>query len=136
MVRTPAAKHSAMAAWDTLKMLHMQNERMREWAQVRRREFEELHFCDGESIEDFALRLTAIVNDLQFLNHPMTEYRDVLKFLHALPRKYQPMAMAIESFVGLQTLMIEKFCRRLQSVEESNDLYDVDHVVGDMQLAV
>lgn len=44
------------------------------------------------------------------------------------------MAMAIESFINLQTLTIEELCGRLHSVEENYDLDDVDHGVGKLLL--
>lgn len=135
MIRALAGKDSAKEAWETLRTMRMGSERVREAkAQTRCREFEEIRFRDGESIEDFSLRLTAIVNELQLLNDPVTEYRAVLKFLRAVPRKFRQMAMAIESFVDLQTLSIEELCGRLQSVEESYALDDVDRGVGELLL--
>ena len=87
LVHTLTGKDGAKAAWDTLKNLRMGCKRVQEArAQTCHREFKEHRFCDGESIEDFALHLTAIVNDLQLLNDPVTEHQAVLKFLRAVPR--------------------------------------------------
>ena len=61
---------------------------------MRRREFEELRFKDGEFVEDFALRLSGLVSDLELYGDPVTEHKAVQKFLH-VPRKYRQMAMAI-----------------------------------------
>ena len=68
LVRTLATKDCAKTAWETLKTMRLGSERVREAkAQNRRREFEELKFMSGESVEAFSIRLTAIVNDLALL---------------------------------------------------------------------
>ena len=109
LVRTLAAKDNAKAAWDTLKTMRLGSERIREAkAQTRRREFEELRFRPGESIEDFSIRLTSIVSDLELLGDPISEYKAVLKFLRMVPRKYRPVVMAIEQVVNLRELTIEE----------------------------
>lgn len=62
VIRALAGKDKANEAWDNLKTLRMGSECVQEArAQTRRHEFEKLCFRDGESIEDFALCLTAIV---------------------------------------------------------------------------
>ena len=43
---------------------------------------------DGESIEDFVLRLTCVVADLEFYGNPVTEHKAVQKFLQVVPRMY------------------------------------------------
>jgi hypothetical protein len=62
-------------------------------------DWEELKFHSDESIEDFALRLAAIVNDLELHGDHVDEYKVVLKFLHVAPRRYMMMTMAIEQTV-------------------------------------
>jgi hypothetical protein len=103
LVRTLAAKDSAQAAWETLKTMRLGCERIREAkAQNRHREYENLVFCSGEWIEDFSIRLTNILSDLELLGDPVDEYKAVLKFLRIVPRKYRPMVMAIEKNVNLK----------------------------------
>ena len=43
---------------------------------------------DGESIEDFVLRLTCVVADLELYGNPVTEHKAVQKFLQVMPRMY------------------------------------------------
>ncbi|XP_020191690.1 uncharacterized protein [Aegilops tauschii subsp. strangulata] len=100
-----AAKDSAKKAWETIKTLHMGSERAHEAkAQVRRREFEDPRFKDGESVEDFGLRLVGLVSDLELYGDPVTEHKAVQKFLRVVSWKYRQMAMAIESLVDLKTM--------------------------------
>jgi hypothetical protein len=111
--------------------MRMGGERVREAkAQTRRREWEDLWFRSDESIEDFTLRLTAIVNDLELLGDPVTEYKAVLKFLRVVPRRYRMMTMAIEQTVDLRSLTIEDVCGRLLTAEEGYDLDDATDGVG------
>src|SRR6266540_1749823 len=93
LVRILGAKDNAKAAWDTLKTLRVGDDRVREAkAQVRRWEFDQIRFKDGESIEELALRLMTLVNDLETLGDPIDEHKAVRKFLRAVPQKYRQMA--------------------------------------------
>jgi hypothetical protein len=131
LVRTLAMKDCAKTAWETIKTMRLGCERVREAkAQTRRREFEELRFKPGESIEEFSIRLTAIVNDLELLGDPQDEYRAVLKFLRVVPKKFRPMVMAIEQTVKLRDLTIEDLTGRLTTAEEGYELDDVTDGVG------
>ncbi|XP_073363305.1 uncharacterized protein [Aegilops tauschii subsp. strangulata] len=124
MLRVLAAKDTAKIAWETIKTMRMGSGRAREAkAQVRRREFEDLRFKDGESVEDFGLRLSALIADLELYGDPVTEHRAVQKFLRVVPRWYRPMAMAIESLIDLKTMTIEELVGRLSACE---DHYEID----------
>jgi hypothetical protein len=103
-------------------------------AQTRRREFEELRFKPGESIEDFSIRLVAIINDLELLGDPQDEYKAVLKFLRIVPRKFRPMVMAIEQTVNLKELTIEDLTGHLITAEEGYELEDVTDGTGKLLL--
>jgi hypothetical protein len=74
LVRTLPVKDCAKTAWETIKTMRLSCERVREAkAHTRRREFKELRFKPGDSIEDFSIRLTAIINDLELLSDPQDE---------------------------------------------------------------
>ncbi|XP_071685359.1 uncharacterized protein [Lolium perenne] len=103
-------------------------------AQTRHREYENLAFRRGESIEDFAIRLTNLLSDLELLGDPVDEYKAVLKFLRIVPRKYRPMVMDIEQTVDLKQLTIEDLCGRLLTVEQGYDLDDATDGVGKLLL--
>jgi hypothetical protein len=110
-------------------------ERVREAkAQTRRREWEELRFKAGESIEDFTIRLTAIVNDLELLGDPVDEYKAVLKYLRVVPKKYRMMAMAIEQTVNLRSLTIEELTGRFITAEEWYEMDDSTDGTGKLLL--
>ena len=62
MVVVMANKESAKAAWDDIKMANLGVERVRRAkAQTLRREFDALIFKDGESMDEFAVRISTLV---------------------------------------------------------------------------
>ena len=135
MLRVLAAKDTAKTAWETIRTMRMGSERAREAkAQVRRREFEDLRFKDGESVEDFGLRLAALVADLELYGDPVTEHKAVQKFLRVVPRKFRPMAMAIESLIDLKTMSIEELVGRFSACEDHYDLDDATQSTGRLML--
>lgn len=70
------------------------------------------------------MRLSALVADLELYSDPVTEHKVVQKFLRVVPRRYRPMAMAIESLIDLKTMSIEELVGRLSACE---DHYDLDN---------
>ena len=62
MVPTLATKPSAKEAWEAIRAMRIGDDRVRKsTAQSLRAEYEQIAFRDGESVEDFALRLSNIV---------------------------------------------------------------------------
>ena len=62
MVVVMANKESAKAAWDDIKTVNLSVERVcRAKAQTLRREFDALIFKDGESVDEFAVRISTLV---------------------------------------------------------------------------
>ena len=97
-------------------------ERVRESrAQVLRRDFENLSFEEGETVEDFALRLTGLISDLQELGDDVDEIKAVRKFLRVVPPRYAQVAISIETLVDLKTLTIEEVAGRFLAIEERLD---------------
>jgi hypothetical protein len=122
MLATPAVKKTTKEAWDTLKTLRLGAERVRESrAQTLRLNYEEIKFCPGESIDDFAMRLQALANELEVLGDPLDEKKVVLKLLCIAPKRYKQLCWLIESLVDLNTLSIEELLGRLKVVDERDD---------------
>nr|XP_034585144.1 uncharacterized protein LOC117847948 [Setaria viridis] len=91
-------------------------------ANTLRREFDALKFRDGESVDDFSIRISRIVHQLVVLNDGCTEEEIVRKFLQALPPKYGQIAMSIETLLDLSEVSVEELIGRLKSAEERHDL--------------
>lgn len=125
MVLTLGAKKTAKEAWDTIKTLRIGVERVRESkAQTLRLQYEEIRFKAGEQVDDFALRLQGLVNELTMLGDHIDNKMVILKFLRVVPRQYKQLAWSIESLVDLSTMTVEELVGRLKVVEERGDEAD------------
>uniref|UniRef100_A0ACD5U5Q9 Uncharacterized protein n=1 Tax=Avena sativa TaxID=4498 RepID=A0ACD5U5Q9_AVESA len=125
MLRTLAVKKTAKDAWDTLKTLRLRCERVREArAQTHRTEFENIQFKDGEKVEQFAMRLTGIMHDLEVLGDGVSEHKAVLKFLRVVPKRFKQLAHSITQLLDLKTMTVEKLTGRFMAVEEELDMED------------
>ena len=65
--------------------------------QQLKKEFEMISFRDGESVDDFALRLTNLVTSLATLGAPIDETQVVEKFLRVVPPRLSQIALAIDT---------------------------------------
>uniref|UniRef100_A0A453E0I8 Uncharacterized protein n=1 Tax=Aegilops tauschii subsp. strangulata TaxID=200361 RepID=A0A453E0I8_AEGTS len=105
MVSTLAVKPTAKDAWGTIKTMRLGVARVRE-AKVTslRRQYEAIKFNDGEGIDDFGMRLSSLVTQLELLGDKIGEPAVIRKFLSVIPKAYSQMACAIETLVDLNTL--------------------------------
>jgi hypothetical protein len=82
MITALATKDSALEAWESIKVMRIGDDRIRKAsAQKVRREYEVLDFHDGEGVEDFAMRLSGMVNQLTVLGDAEPDDKVMLKFL-------------------------------------------------------
>ena len=118
-------KDSAKQAWETLKTMHIGVERDNE-VKVRtlRTHFEAIRIKDGESVDDFAKKLTSVVAIIRSLEEKVEEIYVVKKFLRALPQKYMQIVTEIEQFGDLKNMTIEEVVSRLKVHEERLRGYD------------
>ena len=83
-------KASAKEAWDSIAAARIGVDRVRRTTlQLLRKEWENLAFRPGEQVEDFALRLSALKQQMaRHGNKDLDEEWAVEKLLHAAPKKY------------------------------------------------
>jgi hypothetical protein len=115
---TLVTKRTAKEAWDAVKMMRVGVDRVkRATAQRLRKEFEAIAFRDGETLDSFAMRITALVNHLRSLGDQVDEEKVVEKILREVPERYAQMACSIETLLDLSTLSVEELLGRLRSSE-------------------
>jgi hypothetical protein len=74
MVPTLAARDNAKIAWDMLKTMRIGDNRVREaHRQKLRKEFDAMAFKSGESVDDFSMRMSSLVSELQSLGDSTTD---------------------------------------------------------------
>jgi hypothetical protein len=118
MQATLVVKCTAKEAWDAVKMMQVGVNRVkRATAQHLRKEFEAISFRDSETLDSFAMRITAIVNHLRSLGDQVDEEKVVEKILREVPEWYTQMACSIETLLDLSMISVEELLGRLCSSE-------------------
>ena len=99
------AKKTVKEAWAAVKSMRVGAERVKEAnAQRLLREFENIAFKDGETVDDFAMHINALAADLRTSGESMEEIKVVKKMLRVLPDRYMQIAVSIETLLDLKTL--------------------------------
>jgi hypothetical protein len=113
-------KKTVKEAWEAIKSMRLGADREKAVnAQKLLAEFESSTFKSGETIEDFAIRITKITTDLTRLGEKsVDDKRVVRKFLRAMPARYNQVAVAIEMFCDLDTLTVEELIGHLRATED------------------
>ncbi|OAE24027.1 hypothetical protein AXG93_4079s1160 [Marchantia polymorpha subsp. ruderalis] len=76
MLSTIGRKPTAKEAWEAVKIMWMGVDRVRKGnAQKLRRDFNNIAFKDGKSVDDFYIRITGLVNNLRLLNDTINEIK-------------------------------------------------------------
>jgi hypothetical protein len=118
MVQILAAKDNAKIAWDTIKTMRVGVDRVREARRQKlRKDFDVMAFRSGENVEDFSLRVSSIITELQALGDTTTELDGVSKILRVVSKRYAHMACSIETLLNLKEVSIEELSGRLSASE-------------------
>jgi hypothetical protein len=123
-----AVKKSAKEAWDALRSMRVGDDRVKA-ASVQRlwKEYENMAFRDGESIDDFAVRMKGLVVSLREMDEKLEDHRVVKKILRVVPRRLKQVAVVIEMLTDLNTVTLEELVGRLWVVEDA-DIEDAQEV--------
>jgi hypothetical protein len=96
MVQVLAAKDNAKAARDTAKTMRIGVDRVQEVRRQKlRKDYDGLAFKSGETVEDFSLRVSSLISELQTLGDMTTELDGVEKILCVVPTRYAQMACSL-----------------------------------------
>jgi hypothetical protein len=114
-----ARKESAAEAWEAIRAVRMGGDRIKE-ANVDklRQDFGDLQFKPGECVEDFALRVTALANQLRALGDKVSKKDEIKKLLHSVPDNLEQVAISIETLLDLNSMSMEEATGHLRAVEE------------------
>ena len=102
------AKSSTKEAWEAIAVMRVDSDRAKKaTAHLLKQEYANLKFKDGESVEDFSLRLQSLISKLRSHGVTIDEEEAVSKYLHSVPAKYIQIALSIETMLDLSTPTIE-----------------------------
>jgi hypothetical protein len=94
MAASLASKPTAKVAWDQLESSRLSSDRARlSSAQRVRRQYENIAFHDGESLDNFALRLAKMVHKLEILGDPEEPRKVAAKYLRIVLKRFVPVAL-------------------------------------------
>jgi hypothetical protein len=82
------------------------------------KEFENIEFKEGETVEDFGMRITNLVANIKSLGESIDDARVVKKFLRVVPPRFNQVAVSIEMFCDMKTVSVEDLVGRLRAAED------------------
>jgi hypothetical protein len=86
---TLGAKKTVKEVWEVVKIMRIGADRVKEVnVQKLIREFENIEFKEGESVEDFGMRITNLVTNIKSLGESIDDTRVVKKFLRVVPPRF------------------------------------------------
>jgi hypothetical protein len=116
---TLGAKKTVKEAWETMKSMRVGADRVKEIsAQNLLREFENIGFKEGDTVEDFGMRITNLVATLKSLGETILDPQVVKKFLRVLQSHFSQVAVSIEMLCDMKELTVEDLVGWLCAVEE------------------
>ena len=116
---TLVVKRTVKEAWDAVKNLWIGDECARDAsAQQLHREFGNLSFKEGESVNEFSIHITALATNLRSLGDNITDAEVVKKLLQVVPERLNQAAVSLEMFLDLNKVTIEEVVGRLRVFEE------------------
>lgn len=119
MVATLGMKDTTTEAWEAVKSMRIGSESVRKTkAQRLRREFESIRFNNGESVDDFTIRLGNLVAALSTVGETIPESKVFEKLLRVAPKRLSHVAVAIEVTADLSKLTLEDVGGRLRAAED------------------
>ncbi|CAO2208242.1 unnamed protein product [Urochloa humidicola] len=119
MWSTLARKGMAKEAWEAVKTIRVSVQGVHDSnAQELRRRLAEIHFKEGETVDDFSLRITALVDNLCTLGDHISDAEVVKKMLHVVPESLSQAAVAIEMLLDLNATSVEEVTGRLRIFEQ------------------
>jgi hypothetical protein len=119
MLASLAVKKSVTEAWEAVKSLRIGSEVVQNTrTQWLRAGFESIQFKEGESVDDFTMRLGSLVAALGTMGEEIKEQQVVQKLLRVVPKHLSLVAIAIEVTQDLSKLMLEDADGRLRAAED------------------
>jgi len=89
MWQTLGGKKTVNEAWEAVKTMRLGSDRVKDVnAQKLSKEFENLQFKEGETIDDFGMRITNLIADLKALGETIDDIKVIKKFLRVVPPRW------------------------------------------------
>jgi hypothetical protein len=95
MWRLLGEKSTVKKAWEAMKSMRVGADRVKDAnAQRLLMDFENIIFNDGETVDDFAMRINGMALDLRSMGETVEDAKVVKKMLRVLPKRYAQIAIS------------------------------------------
>jgi hypothetical protein len=119
MVSTISKKETAKEAWDAIVTMRVDDDRVKKATmQHQRRKFDLTTFDDGETVEDYALRLSGMVAHLTTLSEELKDGEIIMNMLRTLPPRFKQITIAIKTLLDVSMMSVADLTRWLKEVKE------------------
>jgi hypothetical protein len=113
-------KERAKEAWDAITTMRVSDDRMKKaTAQQLCQKFNLAMFNDGETVEDYALRLSGMAVHLTTLGEEVKDSEIVVKMLQSLPPRFKQIMIVIKTLLDVSTMSIAYLIGQLKEAEEA-----------------
>ena len=92
--------------------------------QTLKSEFEAICMRNGESVDNFAMKLTTIVNGIHSLGDMVEEVSIIKRFLRAVLLRFMQIVTSMEQFGNLKNMLVEEVVACLKFHEERFHSYE------------
>jgi hypothetical protein len=107
MVPTIAKKEMTKEAWDAIVTMRVGDDHVKKaTAQQLRRKFDLATFDDGETVEDYALRLSGMAVHLTTLGEEVKDGNIIVKMLRSLPPLFKQITITIKILLNMSTMSV------------------------------
>ncbi|CAA6675444.1 unnamed protein product [Spirodela intermedia] len=107
-------------AWEAIATMRIGDDRVKKTsAQNLRRQFDSATFKEGESVEDYALRLNSMASTLNTLGDKVEETQVVEKIIRSVPQRFRQIVVAITMLLDVSTLTVADLTGRLKAAEDA-----------------
>jgi hypothetical protein len=102
-------KELAKDAWDVIQSIQVGTDKVKEAnAEKLRHEFNDISFKSVECVEELALCILGLANQLRSLGGDLPDKKVVKKMLQSIPENLEQVAISMEMLLDLDSLSIEE----------------------------
>jgi hypothetical protein len=114
-----AEKQTAKEAWDALREMRIGEDRVKKArVQILKRQLYKMHMQDSETVNEYSMKLTALVGEIRSLGAKLEESEVVEKLFSSIPDRFLQIIGTIEQFGDVDTMSVSEAIGRLRTFEE------------------
>jgi hypothetical protein len=120
MVLTIAKKETVKEAWDAIATMRVGDDYVKKvTTQQLHRKFDLVTFDDGETVEDYVLRLSGMAAHLATLGEEVKDSEIIAKLLQSLPTCFKQITITIKTLLNVSIMSVVDLTGRLKEAEEA-----------------